>query len=360
MTAISKLNVRAVRNIVDISIEPNDGFNLLHGGNGSGKTSLLEAIHVLASGKSFRSNKLDLLLQHGSDSTLVFCELASGHKFGVSKSLKEPPQLKLDGDRVKNWESIALRLPVLVLDSNTFQLADGGPQVRRGFLDWGVFHVEPAFLASWRDVKRCIAQRNLLLRGRTLDPDLISAWDAELSLCADQVDVSRKKYISLFSPLFKQIYSALAPSVAPSLSLSYTRGWDENKQLRELLVENQKLDLKYGATQAGPHRAEILLKFGKDKAADVLSRGQMKVLVIALKIAQGQLLNSLSDVRCTFLVDDLAAELDSSNRSAVLQLLHEAGGQVFVTAVERADIDSCLPEAASPATFHVERGIIKA
>ncbi len=65
-------------------------------------------------------------------------------------------------------------------------------------------------------------------------------------------------------------------------------------------------------------------------------------------------------MRCTFLVDDLAAELDSSNRSAVLQLLHEAGGQVFVTAVERADIDSCLPEAASPATFHVERGIIKA
>jgi DNA replication and repair protein RecF len=359
MTAISRLHVKAVRNIVDVSIEPIDGFNLLYGGNGSGKTSLLEAIHVLASGKSFRSSKLDLLLQHGSDNILAFAELSSGHKFGVSKSPKEPLQLKLNGERVKNWESVALRLPVLVLDSNSFHLADGGPQVRRAFLDWGVFHVEPSFITSWRDVKRCLAQRNLLLRGRSLDSDLVSAWDAELALCAEQMDTSRKKYVSLFSPLFKQVYAVLAPSLAQSLSLSYTRGWDENKPLRELLLENHKLDFKYGATQAGPHRAELLLKFGKDKATDVLSRGQLKVLVIALKIAQGQLLNSLSDMRCTFLVDDLAAELDTTNRSAVLQLLYDTRGQVFVTAVERADIDRCLPEAATPAMFHVERGIIK-
>jgi len=359
MTAISKLHVRAVRNIVDASIDPKAGFNLLYGSNGSGKTSILEAIHALASGKSFRSGKLDLLVQHGSDRTLVFGELASGHKFGFSKSLKEPPQLKLDGDRVRNWELIALLLPLLVLDSNTFQLADGGPQVRRAFLDWGVFHVEPSFLSNWRDVKRCIAQRNLLLRGRVFGSEQISAWDTQFALCSDYVDTSRKKYISLFSPLFTETYSSLAPSLAEKLSLTYTRGWDESKHLEEVLLENQKLDFKYGATQAGPHRAEILLKFGKDKATDVLSRGQLKVLVIAMKIAQGQLLNTLSGRRCSFLVDDLAAELDSTNRSAVLKILHAMRGQVFITAVERADIDTCMPESASPTTFHVERGIIK-
>ncbi|MFT6293966.1 MAG: DNA replication and repair protein RecF [Glaciecola sp.] len=358
MTAISRLHVRAVRNIVDASIDPKAGFNLLYGSNGSGKTSILEAIHSLASGKSFRSGKLDLLVQHGSDKTLVFAELASGHKFGFSKSLKEPPQLKLDGDRVKNWESVALLLPLLVLDSNTFRLADGGPQVRRAFLDWGVFHVEPGFLANWRDVKRCIAQRNLLLRGRVFDSDQISAWDAHFARCSDYVDMSRKKYISLFFPLFTKIYSSLAPSLSEKLSFSYARGWDEGKHLEEVLVENQTLDFKYGATQAGPHRAEILLKFGKEKANDVLSRGQLKLLVIAMKIAQGELLNTLSSRRCSFLVDDLAAELDSTNRSKVLELLHAMQGQVFITAVERADIDTCLPDSASPTTFHVERGII--
>jgi DNA replication and repair protein RecF len=360
MTAISKLNVRTVRNVGDISIHPNPGFNLLHGCNGSGKTSVLEAIHVLATGKSFRSNKLDLLVQHGANEMLVFAELASGHKFGVSKSAKTVPHLKLDGDSVKNWESIARLLPLLVLDSNTFQLADGGPQVRRSFLDWGVFHVEPGFLANWRDVKRCIAQRNLLLKGRVFDAGQVSAWDEEFGQCAEYVDDSRKKYISMFSPIFSEIYTDLAPAMADRLSLSYSRGWDESKRLREILLENQGIDFKYGATQAGPHRAELLFRLGKDKATDVLSRGQLKVLVIALKLAQGKLLNSLSSQRCTFLVDDLAAELDSVNRESVLALLDSMGGQVFATAVDKLDIESYLPSGVSQATFHVERGIIKA
>lgn len=359
MTAIGRLHVKAVRNINDISISPLPGFNLFYGTNGSGKTSVLEAIHALASGKSFRSTKLDLLVQHGAESTLVFAELVSGHKFGFSKAPRTPPQLKMDGDQVKNWESIARLLPLLVLDSNTFQLADGGPQVRRSFLDWGVFHVEPGFLANWRDVKRCIAQRNLLLRGRTFDGEQISAWDEEFGRCAEYVDSSRKKYISLFLPLFNRIYGILAPAQASALTLSYSRGWDESKRLHEVLLENQRVDFKYGATQSGPHRAELLLKLGRDKATDVLSRGQLKVLVVAMKLAQAQLLNSLSDQLCTFLVDDLAAELDASNRTAVLNLLFSMGGQVFVTAVDRHDIESCLPDSVSPATFHVERGIIK-
>jgi DNA replication and repair protein RecF len=360
MTAISKLHVRAVRNVGDTLIHPNPGFNLLHGSNGSGKSSVLEAIHVLASGKSFRSNKLDLLVQHGAKDMLVFAELASGHKFGLSKSAKTVPQLKLDGDSVKNWESIARLLPLLVLDSNTFLLADGGPQVRRSFLDWGVFHVEPGFLANWRDVKRCIAQRNLLLKGRVFDAGQISAWDEEFGRCAEYVDESRKKYLSLFTPLFSEIYTQLAPVIADSLSLSYSRGWDESKRLPQILFENQAVDFKYGATQAGPHRAELLFRLGKDKATDVLSRGQLKVLVIAMKLAQGKLLNSLSNQCCTFLVDDLAAELDSANRVSVLGLLHSMGGQVFATAVDKLDIESYLPGGVSPATFHVERGIIKA
>lgn len=360
MTAISRLHVRAVRNIDDITVSPVAGFNIFYGLNGSGKTSILEAIHTLASGKSFRSAKLDLLVQHGSDNTLVFAELVSSHKFGFSKSPRQSPEIKLDGDREKNWESIARLLPLLVLDSNTFQLADGGPQVRRSFLDWGVFHVEPGFLSNWRDVKRCLAQRNLLLRGRQFESEQISAWDVELSQCAEYVDSARKKYISLFQPLFVEIYTLLAPSQASRLTLSYSRGWDESKRLQEVLFDSQSIDFKYGATQSGPHRAELLLKLGKDKATDVLSRGQLKVLVVAMKIAQGQLLNKLSDNNCTFLVDDLAAELDPSNRKAVLGLLSSMGGQVFVTAIEKTDIDAYLPDSVSPAMFHVERGIIKA
>lgn len=360
MTAIIRLNISAVRNIKDISVSPGPGVNLFHGANGSGKTSILEAIHSLATGKSFRSSKLDLMVQNGSQSALVFVELVSSHKFGFVKAPKESPLLKLDGDHQKNWEAIARLLPILVLDSNTFQLADGGPQARRSFLDWGVFHVEPGFLSDWRNVKKCLAQRNLLLKKKPLVRRELLAWDEELSNCAESVDSSRRKYIELFLPLFEETYALLSPTLAESFSLTYSRGWDDSKHLREVLAINLDLDIRYGSTQAGPHRAELQLKIGKDKAIDVLSRGQLKVLVMALRISQGKLLNSLGNNLTTFLVDDLAAELDVSNRTSVLGLLTSMSGQVFITAVDERDIKSCLPESATPAVFHVERGIIAA
>lgn len=358
MTAISKLNVGSIRNIQDISIVPHNGLNLLYGVNGSGKTSILEALHVIASGRSFRGSKLDLLIQHGSTSCLVFAELVSGNKVGCVKTLKQNTIVKLDGDIEKNWESVSLLLPTLVLDSNTFLLLDGGPKERRAFLDWGVFHVEPDFLSSWRSVKKCIAHRNLLLKANAPNRDHVGAWDEELDRCAAVVDSYRENYLKSLRPVFEEIYGRLAPKLAGELTISYLKGWDESKSLLDVLRTNYGTDTRYGSTQHGPHRAELLFRLGTNRAIDVMSRGQLKVLVMALKIAQGMLLGNTRDHKCTFLVDDLAAELDKPNRSAVLELLLGSGGQIFVTAVDKTDILECLPPGLSTGTFHVERGTI--
>lgn len=359
MAAIKRLDITAVRNIETLSLDPVKGFNLFHGVNGSGKTSVLEAVHALATGRSFRSSRLDALVNQDSNNSVIFAEFGTGEKAGFSKSLRQTPEIKLNSNRLKNWEQIARLLPVLVLDSNAFQLVEGGPKARRAFMDWGVFHVEPKFVKSWRDVKKCIAQRNLLLKKRPIDRSLIGAWDNELCLCAEKVDIYRKAYIESYEPIFNSVYSDLAPETFDSLSLQYFRGWDKNKALAELLVENGEIDSRYGATQSGPHRAELVIKVGQEKAIDVFSRGQLKMLVMAMRIAQGKLLSLASNHICTYLVDDLAAELDTTNRSAVLEMLIDLNGQVFVTAVERHDIESCLPNEMPRATFHVERGTIR-
>lgn len=361
MTAINRLNIRSIRNIGDTSLEPHVGLNLLSGENGSGKTSVLESFHALATGRSFRSSKLDLLVQHGADSALVFAELVSGHKVGFTKALRSNPILNLNEQKERNWESVSLLLPTLVLDSNTFLLVDGGPKERRSFLDWGVFHVEPDFLVSWRAVKKCIANRNHLLKNSQSDYSHLAAWDEELSLSSDKVDHYRENYIARFNPVFAEVYARLSGERLNEVTIQYLRGWEASKPLQQVLRESAETDRRYGSTQFGPHRAELTIRTGKHKAIDVLSRGQLKLLVMSLRIAQAQLMTSLSSNHyCTFLVDDLAAELDVQNRSAVLTYLAQSSSQVFITAVNESDIANCLESNASLGTFHVERGTIRA
>ncbi len=115
-------------------------------------------------------------------------------------------------------------------------------------------------------------------------------------------------------------------------------------------------DLKYGATQQGPHRADIVVKVGRNNAVDVLSRGQQKLLVSAMKIAQGYLLSQLSGAKSVYLLDDLPAELDVANRGRVCQLLTELDCQIFMTCVDPTELEKCWPSGLIPRKFHVEHG----
>ncbi len=358
MSEIARLSISGIRNILDLTVELSPTINLFFGENGSGKTSILEAIHILAAGRSFRNSKLDPLINHESDEAVIYVELIGGVQIGLSKSRRQNHQLKLQSEKQRNWDSVAKLLPVQILDSTSFLLLEGGPRARRRFLDWGVFHVEPNFLSSWRKASKCIANRNLLLKRKQVDWDQLQAWDAELVLAASTVDSARKAYFKQLLPCFEQMYKALGGSYAGELIIEYNRGWDDEFGLDEVLASNKGVDSKYGATQNGPHRADLQIKVDGGKAVDILSRGQQKVLVSALKIAEGTLLSDSKSQKCIFLVDDLPAELDSENRSAVLEQLLLLGGQTFLTCVDLTAIEECLIGVAGVATFHVERGTI--
>lgn len=360
MSEIARLKISAVRNIQSVDISPSPSLNVLFGENGSGKTSFLEAIHLLASGRSFRSAKVDPLINHDHDEAIIFAEMVSGHHLGLSKSRRQNHKLHFQNQAQRNWENVARELPVQLLDSNSFLLLEGGPRTRRRFLDWGVFHVEPNFLGNWRRSNKCLANRNYLLKQQRVDTHQLSAWDSELSEAASAIDLARSEYFHRLLPKFTATYGELVGAYSDELSVRYFRGWEEDRTLAEVLAVSVSTDSKYGATQHGPHRAELEIKIGKNRAVDILSRGQQKVLVSALKIAQGALLTQVQDRRCIYLVDDLPAELDEANRVAVLALLHRQKGQMFVTCVDQSALDSCLPEGSEVALFHVERGIITA
>ncbi len=360
MSIIQHLNVSAVRNLQLLELDPAPTLNVIYGENGSGKTSILESIHLLASGRSFRTSKLDPLINSELEEAVIFARLGDGKEIGLSKSRRQSHQLKFRAERQRSWENVARELPVQILDSNSFLLLEGGPKSRRQFLDWGVFHVEQGFVDNWRRTKKSLANRNLLLKQRVPDSEQIAAWDSELCLSAMEVHRARGAYFERFIPLFMTVYGDMNGVELDTLEIVYERGWDEHKLLADVLLENRAIDARYGATQSGPHRADLVFRVGRSKAVDILSRGQQKVLVSSMKIAQGLLLSESLDRKCIFLVDDLPAELDQENRTALLSQLVAMGGQVFVTCVEISSILDSLGKGAKLAKFHVERGTIRA
>ncbi len=360
MGAIAQHQVTNFRNFESASIALAPGINLIYGENGSGKTSLLESVYMLASGRSFRTTRVDSLIRHDCPEALITADLQGDIHIGFRKPRHGAHELRIDLEKQSSWERVARLLPVQILDAATFALVEGGPKERRRFLDWGVFHVEHGFLSAWRRASKCIAQRNRLLKSGRPDEDQLRAWDEELISAAIEADRSRSGYFNEFKPIFAEVLRRFSDSIGSELSICYYRGWPEDQELDSVLSKNRDLDLRYGATQFGPHRADLVMTVGNRKAAEVLSRGQQKLVVSALKIAQGTHFEGVSDTKCVYLLDDLPAELDPANRSRVVHELVDQGGQLLLTSVERNALAKSIPEATEIATFHVERGRITA
>ena len=364
LMVIRRLEITDVRNIRQAGFIDLAPINILYGLNGSGKTSVLEAIHLLSSARSFRSHKLKPLINKNAEQCVVYGEVCSSPQqshysaIGVQRSRKETGVIKVDGSPVRSTSVLAEKLPLQVINADTFLLLEGSPSVRRQFVDWGVFHVEHSFHAIWKTVQRCLKQRNSLLRhGRIIDGEL-DVWTDELVKASEQLDSLRKAYLTRFSKVFEVCLTKLIK--LDGVTLSYQRGWDKDRCLAEVLSANKEKEKEQGYTASGPHRADLRLRYQGHMAADILSRGQQKLVVCALRVAQGYLLSELTQRRCVYLIDDLPAELDNNHRRAFCELLSDLDCQVFITCVDHSDLDGCGLNPDLVKLFHVEHGSISA
>ncbi|QJD59854.1 DNA replication/repair protein RecF [Pseudomonas sp. gcc21] len=358
---LKRLAVTGVRNLHPVTLLPSPRINIISGLNGSGKTSLLEAIHILGMARSFRSTKLQPVIQHEQDACTVFAEIVlhtgQSCSLGITRNRQAEYQIRLNGQTARSTAQLAETLPLQLINPDSFKLLEGAPKQRRQYLDWGVFHVEHRFLPTWQRLQKSLKQRNSLLRRGRIERSMISPWDAELVQAGEQIDMYRQAYLKALKPAFEQALAQLID--LPDLKLSYFRGWDKDKSLSAVLNAQYERDAQLGHTQAGPQRADLRLRIHGMNAADVLSRGQQKLVVCALKIAQGDLLRDSEKLRdCVFLIDDLPSELDQQHRKSLCALLESLECQVFISCVEPEQLDGCWQEATPRAMFHVEHGQI--
>lgn len=358
--SLSRISVTGVRNLQPVTLHPSPRINILHGDNGSGKTSLLEAIHILGMARSFRSVRLNPIITHELPSCTVFGQVELGENqstaLGISRERNGDVRIRINGESVRSAAELADTLPLQLINPDSFRLLEGAPKLRRQFLDWGVFHVEPRFLHAWQRLQQALKQRNSWLRHGTLDAAAQAAWSRELSAASDEIDSYRRAYIQALKPVFERTLASLLQ--LEGFQLSYYRGWDKERSLDEVLAASIERDHAMGHTQAGPQRADLRLRIANHNAAEILSRGQQKLVVCALRIAQGHLVSESKRGQCIYLVDDLPSELDDQHRLALCRLLEQLNCQVFITCVDSQVLLEGWREDTPVSMFHVEHGLI--
>ncbi len=352
-----------MRNLQSLRIEPHPSTNFIFGPNGSGKTSLLEAIHVLSAGRSFRSNITRKIVLQGCRELVVFGEIEAdeGRLFraGIRKDVDGETLIRIDGVRHERMSDLALLLPTLALDASAFDLIDGGPAERRQILDWGLFHVEHQFHEAWKAYQVAVRQKTMLLRtGNSAQTiKMLPYWNSQQAQWGEHVHAARLRYLS-------QLQQSLAATLQEyvgeaAISVEYRPGWNVQQygSLLEALEAHVGVELEKQSCVYGPHRADLVIGWNGASARDICSRGQKKLVLYAVRLAQVMTLHRLRNVAPVLLLDDIPAELDQENLERIARFLSDYPCQTFITAINAGSVvGGFLDHFQEHSMFHVEHG----
>ncbi|MBH0094843.1 DNA replication and repair protein RecF [Psychrobacter sp. NZS113] len=398
---IERLQISHLRNLTQVNLQ-SAACNVIIGANGSGKTSLLEAIFLLSRGKSFRHHQPKRYIQHYQNTVTVHANLNDSSTLAIQKQADATTLLRLNQTTVYNQSILTEQLPTLLIDPSTMDMLEQGSASRRQLLDWLVFHMKQGFHPQWVAYQRLLKQRNSLLKkSRHLTQVQLAelkSWDKGLSSHAALIHHYRERIFAEWQPYFAESIEQLLPSYAEQLSLSYNAGYDTSIALDVQLNERLEQDLQLGYTRIGNHRADVHVHWHsddsvemnseyasaalkkdvsaklptlKEQAANVLSRGEKKLLITALRLSQlPLLLNAEQDIdsqrdgfntRATpvVLLDDITAELDGRAIEILLSTLSQLPCQVFMSSLTD-DIVPLVKELwSNPNMFHVKQGNIQ-
>lgn len=357
--SLQKLDIYNVRNIQRATLKPSSALNFIYGANGSGKSALLEAIFILGRAASFRTTNIkNIICNHAQELTVSGQALQKNGLYthlGIQFSVNARScDIHVGQENKQKRAALAYALPIQIIHPLSYQLLDGSSTFRREFMDWGIFNHNTQFLSLWRRYKKILAHRNALLKSKSLRQ--IQAWDAELVAHAIPIAQFRSQYIQDLQPVFLTICRQFLN--IGDVNLTASAGWNEEMALQQVLLNDVDKDCRHGFTQHGAHRGDFYVLTNHKPAKDYVSRGQLKLLVLALKLAQVQLLQQkFSKIGC-ILIDDLAAELDLASRAKLLHYLSAMDCQAFLTAAALQDFGD-LQALKAYKMFHVEQGYIE-
>jgi DNA replication and repair protein RecF len=348
LTELTVANVRCIEH-AELVIAPS--LTLVSGGNGSGKTSLLEAIFLLGRGRSFRTRNNERLIRRAQDRLTVTGRLdgeLGGRTIGVEVT-GEGIAARIAGRPAASLAELSEAFSVQVIEPGVHRLVEEGGYRRRRWMDWAVFHVEPRFIQTWVRYTRALRQRNAALKS---DPSNAHVWDAELAPLGELIAESRGRFLTRLDPYWREAAAALC---SLPVELHYLRGWSQEHSLLEALAGSSARDAARQLTHAGPHRADVALRLQGRPARETLSRGQQKLVAVAMTLAQLRLLQASTEITPTLLLDDPAAELDAAHLERFIGQVASLRCQLVVTSLHAESRLFGAPECA----FRMDQGRVQ-
>ncbi len=349
---ITELRIDGVRNLDKVLVAPAPGVNAFVGPNAAGKTSVLEAIHALSLGRSFRAGGRYAWLNRAAGEASIFAATRD-HKLGLLQRRSEWHG-RIDGEDARDRARFSSLLPVFVFHPDAHSLVEGEPLHRRRLVDQGVFHVEQSFLDAWRRYRRALAQRNAGLRTGVADR-VLTPWEQTMVEAGEAITGFRQRYVEELNARFRSLASELQARI-PELSLQIHVGWPAEESLAEALERTRRSDRERMYTQVGPQRADLRIRDDHGVVSGRLSRGQQKLVALMLVVAQASLFETSRAESPLFLLDDVGSELDREHEVQVGQWLVSRAWQVWLTGLSMPD---WLAESSEARVFHVEQGRIR-
>lgn len=335
MPLISHLHLHQFRNFDTLKLEFSPGSNLIIGPNGTGKTSILESIFFLAYGKSFRAKELNRLTLQGTHHFTLYAEgkntESQTFKLGMQRGGGAAIN-RIDGENIKTLRPFAQALPLILLEPNSFQLLLGGARHRRKLLDWGVFYHHPESHAHYALVRKALQQRNQALKLKNTRSD-VRVWEQTCIQSCEALDTFRSLYLKNLSPKLNALLGEAFIN-QHEINLHYDRGWSHETSLLSVWDQHFQQDSRLGYTEKGPHQADLKIYAKGKPAKDMLSRGQQKLFISMLKLAQGLFLQEIQKMAPIYLFDDLASELDLKSRKKMAVELAETQSQILISQTE--------------------------
>jgi len=348
---LRKLKLVQFRNYNQVYLEFNEQVNIICGDNGVGKTALLEAIHYLSLAKSFRTNNDLDVLKSGQIYFQIFGNFTSQKNgridINLNYSKEEGKKVFINKFELKKRIDIVGKMPVIILSPGTQKITDGGPAVRRGFIDRIISQVNYNYFSSLIEYKKRIYQRNLILnqyrnRQRKNYDKYFEAIDDIIIVHAERINNIRKGFVDEFNPILNAHFQNLSHFEKPAvLEIGLNISCDES-EFRECfksrLVSRFQMDLKTGRTSAGPHLDNVMLVYGDRDIRYLGSQGEHKILLVALKMAEGKFIEEQAGEPIIFLLDDLFAMLDVTHCVNIINNIGDQN-QIFMTTTDIRNIN---------------------